>query len=86
MSLWANRLVEAEAHYMDSLALGQSIRWTYHNLDILNCLKGRFDEARQYARQLAEMEGFDPAADLARIDAMENPELKAFPKNHIDKR
>jgi hypothetical protein len=26
--------------------------------------------------QLAEMEEFDPAADLARIDAVESPELK----------
>ncbi len=29
-----------------------------------------------WARKLADMEGFDPAPDLARIDAMENPALK----------
>ncbi len=75
--LWALRLEEAEVHYQDALDLGgQPLRWTIHNLDILNTLKGDYDEARRRARQLAEMEGYDPAADLARIDAIENPELK----------
>jgi len=75
--LWALRLEEAEVHYQDALDLGgQPLRWTIHNLDILNTLKGDYDEARRRARQLAEMEGYDPAADLGRIDAIENPELK----------
>jgi TolB-like protein len=75
--LWNGRLDEAEVHYMDTLALGgQPMRWTVHNLDILNTLRGDYDEARRRARQLAEMEEFDPAADLARIDAIENPALK----------
>ena len=75
--LWALRLDEADAHYQDALDLGgQPLRWTIHNLDILNTLRGDFDEARRRARQLAEMEDFDPTADLARIDAVENPALK----------
>jgi adenylate cyclase len=75
--LWALRLDEADVHYQDALDLGgQPLRWTIHNLDILNTLRGDFDEARRRARQLAEMEDFDPAADLARIDAVENPALK----------
>ena len=74
---WSGRLDEAEVHYMDALALGgQPLRWTIHNLDILNTFRGDYDEARRRARQLAEMEDFDPAADLARIDAIENPALK----------
>jgi len=73
--LWAYRLDEAEIHYQDALDLGGT-RWTIHNLDILNTLRGDYDEARRRARQLAEMEGYDPAADLARIDAIENPALK----------
>ena len=74
---WSGRLDEAEVHYMDALALGgQPLRWTIHNLDILNTFRGDYDEARRRARQLAEMENFDPAADLARIDAIENPALK----------
>ena len=77
MMLWAFRLDEAEVHYMDTLELGgQPLRWTLHNLDFLYTFRGDYDKARQQARQLAQMEGFDPAADLARIDAVENPELK----------
>jgi TolB-like protein/Tfp pilus assembly protein PilF len=74
--LWSNRLDEAEVHFMDVLDLGQPFRWTIFTLDILNTLEGNYDEARRRARQLAEMEGFDPAADLARIDAVEDPALK----------
>ena len=61
---------------MDVLDLGQPYRWTLFTLDILNTLEGNFNDARDRVRQLAEMEGFDPAADLARIDAIENPALK----------
>jgi TolB-like protein/Tfp pilus assembly protein PilF len=76
-NLWNLRLDAAEAHYMDALALGgQPLRWTIHNLDMLNTMRGDYDEARRRARQLADMEGFDPAADLARIDAIQNPALK----------
>ena len=74
--LWSNRLDEAEVHFMDVLDLGQPFRWTLFTLDILNTLEGNYDEARRRVRQLAEMEGFDPAADLARIDAIETPALK----------
>ena len=74
--LWRFRLEEAEAHYRDAAELGHKIRWSYHNLDFLNCFRSEWEEARRYARQLAEMEGYDPAADLARIDAMENPALR----------
>jgi TolB-like protein len=75
--LWNGRLEEAEVHYVDTLALGgQPMRWTLHNMDILNTLRGDYDEARRWTRQLAQLEGFDPAADLARIDALENPALK----------
>jgi adenylate cyclase len=73
--LWSLRLDEAELHYQDALTLGGT-RWTIHNLDILHTLRGEYDEARRRVRQLAEMEGFDPTADLARIDAIENPALK----------
>jgi TolB-like protein len=75
--LWTGHLDEAEVHFFDTLALGgQPLRWTIHNLDILNTLRGDYGEARKRALQLAQMEGFDPAADLARIDAVENPALK----------
>jgi tetratricopeptide (TPR) repeat protein len=76
--LWRLRLDEAEVHYMDALELGGTPSlWTIQNLDILNTLRGDYDEARRRAKQSARIGGIDPAADLARIDAVENPELKA---------
>jgi adenylate cyclase len=74
--LWRGRFEEAEAHYNDALSLDVPFRWTYHNLDVLNTLRGNYDEARQYTRQFAALTGHDPAADLARIDAIENPALR----------
>jgi len=74
--LWNGRLDEAEQHFLDALEVG-GIHWTFYNLDVLKTLKGEYDEARYYARKHAEARGFDPAADLARIDAVENPALKA---------
>jgi TolB-like protein len=74
--LWRERLDEAEVHYNDALSLDVPFRWTYHNLDILNTLRGDYDEARRNTRLFAELVGHDPAADLARIDAVENPALK----------
>jgi TolB-like protein/Flp pilus assembly protein TadD len=76
MLLWNLRFEEAEAHYRDAMALGSPIRWTFQNQDVLNTLRGDYDSARSFARQLGEFDGFDPAADLARIDAVENPALK----------
>lgn len=76
MLLWNFRFEEAELHYRDSEELGSPIRWTFQNQDVLNTLRGDYDQARSFARQLGEFEGFDPAADLARIDAVENPALK----------
>ena len=76
MCLWNFRFKEAEAHYRDSMALGSPIRWTFQNQDVLYTLLGNYDRARSFARELAELEGFDPAPDLARIDAVENPALK----------
>jgi TolB-like protein len=86
-NLWAFRFDQAEVHFMGSLALGgQPFRWTLHNLDMLNTLRGEYDEARRRAIQLAELEGFDPAADLARIDAIENPALKAHALDLLEQR
>lgn len=74
--LWRGRYDEAEAHYNDAQALDIPFRWTYHNLDFLHTLRGDYDEARYNTRKFAELVGHDPAADLARIDAVENPALK----------
>ena len=74
--LWRERWDEAQARYDDALALDVPFRWTYHNLDFLNTMRGDYEQARYYTRKFAELVGHDPAADLARIDAVENPALK----------
>jgi len=74
--LWRDRLDEAEVYYQDALSLGIPFHWTYHNLDVLYTARGDYDNARRYTRKFAELAGHDPAADLARIDAVENPALK----------
>jgi tetratricopeptide (TPR) repeat protein len=61
---------------MFTLELDPNFLWTYQNLDILFTLRGDFAKARQMAQRHAELKGIDPTADLARIDAIENPALK----------
>jgi TolB-like protein/lipoprotein NlpI len=75
-NLWTGNLDEAEAIYESVLDLNSEWRWTMQNLDMLYTMRGEYDKAREWATKLATMEGFDPAADLARIDAVENPDLK----------
>ena len=84
--LWRGRYDEAEAHYNDAQALDIPFRWTYHNLDFLHTLRGDYDEARYNTRKFAELVGHDPAADLARIDAVENPALKDRALELLDQR
>jgi len=75
-NLWTGRFEEAEEIYMRLLAINPDWRWTYQNLDMLYTMRGEYDNAREWATKLAEMEGYDPAPDLARIDAVEDPALK----------
>jgi TolB-like protein/Flp pilus assembly protein TadD len=75
-NLWVGRLDEAEKIYMMVLEMDPYFRWTYQNLDMLYTMRGEYDKARHWATRLAEMEGYDPAPDIARIDAVENPALK----------
>lgn len=74
--LWTGQLDEAEEIYVSVLELDPNFRWTFQNFDMLYTMRGEYDKAREWAGKLAAMEGFDPAPDLARIDAVENPALK----------
>jgi TolB-like protein len=74
--LWTGRFDEAEAVYQSILDLDVPFRWTIQNLDMLYTMRGEFDKAREMVRWLADLEGFDPEPDLARIAAVENPALK----------
>jgi TolB-like protein/Flp pilus assembly protein TadD len=75
-NLWTGRLDEAETIYSKVLEINPNFRWTMQNLDMLYTMRGEYDKARHWASKLADLEGFDPAPDLARIDAVENPALK----------
>lgn len=74
--LWTGQLDEAEEIYLSVLELDPDFRWTFQNFDMLYTMRGEYDKAREWAGKLAAMEGFDPAPDLARIDAVEHPALK----------
>lgn len=76
LNLWLGRLDEAEKIYMAVLEMDPYFRWTFQNFDMLYTMRGEYDKAREWATKLALMEGYDPAPDLARIDAVENPALK----------
>ena len=75
-NLWLGRLDEAEKIYLAVLEMDPYFRWTFQNFDMLYTMRGEYDKAREWATKLALMEGYDPAPDLARIDAVENPALK----------
>lgn len=74
--MYTNRLDEAEKVYLSALELNPQFRWTLQNLDILYTLRGEYGKARERVLQLAQIENFDPAPDLARINAVENPSLR----------
>ncbi len=76
LNLWLGRLDEAEKIYMAVLEMDPYFRWTFQNFDMLYTMRGEYDKAREWATKLALLEGYDPAPDLARIDAVENPALK----------
>jgi hypothetical protein len=48
--LWNFRLDEAEERHMEKLEPDQPLRWTIQNLELLNSLRGYFEEARKRAR------------------------------------
>ena len=67
---------EAYAYFNEALALDPHFQGTIGNLGTLNLMSGRFDEARTSFNQLATIVDYNPATDLAVIDALENPALK----------
>jgi TolB-like protein/lipoprotein NlpI len=75
--LYSGRFEEAEESFNHTIELDPHFHWTLQNRDIMYTIQGRFDAAREQVRTLARVEDFDPAPDLARIDAVESPQLKA---------
>ncbi len=72
----AGRYEEAVDQYAIALPMAPDSINITSNLEILHMLTGNYDQARHFARRTAIIGGFDPATELAVVDALENPELK----------
>ena len=74
--MYSERKEEAFAYYQEALKLDPNFQAAIGNLMTLNQITGRYDQARARAHELARVVGIDISADLAVIDALENPTLK----------
>jgi len=72
---FTDRQEEAFAYYDEVLAIDPHFQNAVGNLAVLNMITGRYDEARARMRELATLMKFDPATELATVDALENPAL-----------
>lgn len=73
---YSDRNDESYGYFEDSLELDPYFQSALGNLATLNLTNGRFDEARALFLEHAQVLLFDPATDLAVVDALENPALK----------
>jgi len=73
---YSDRKDEAYGYFEDALELDPYFQSSLGNLATLNLINGRFDEARALFLEQAQVLPFDPATDLAVVDALENPVLK----------
>ena len=74
--MYSNRKEEAFGYYREALKLDPNFQAAIGNLMTLSQITGRYDQARAHAHELARIVGNDISADLAVIDALENPALK----------
>ena len=75
--MWTDRSDEAYQYFQESIELNPNFQNSYRNLAQLQMKQGRFDPARENIRKSFSIANRDPAADLAVIDALENPALRA---------
>jgi TolB-like protein/tetratricopeptide (TPR) repeat protein len=75
--MWTDRSDEAYQYFQASIELNPNFQNAYRNLAQLQMKEGHFDQARENVRKSLSMMQLDPATDLAVIDALENPVLKA---------
>jgi len=67
---------KALEYYLEALELNPHMQATIGNLVDLHIILGQYDLARARSKEYALLVGFDPAASLAVIDAVENPDLQ----------
>jgi len=75
--MWTDRSDEAEQYFQESIELNPNFQNAYRNLAQLQMKDGRFDAARENIRKAFAIMNLDPAPDLAVVDALENPALRA---------
>jgi len=75
--MWTDRSDEAEQYFQESIKLNPNFQNSYRNLAQLQMKKGQYDLARENIRKSFAIMNLDPATDLAVVDALENPALKA---------
>jgi tetratricopeptide (TPR) repeat protein len=75
--MWTERSDEAEQYFQESIELNPNFQNAYRNLGQLQMKDGRFDAARENIRKAFAIMNLDPAPDLAVVDALENPALRA---------
>lgn len=69
-----DRTEEAYQYYQQVLDIDAHFPSTISNLAVLDISTGRLDQARKRTLEYASLSGEDPSAQLAIIDAIENPE------------
>jgi len=75
--MWTDRSTEAYRYFQESIELNPNFQNAYRNLAQLQMKEGQFDAARENIRKTFSIVNLDPATDLAVVDALENPSLKA---------
>jgi adenylate cyclase len=75
--MWTDRSDEAHQYFQESIELNPNFQNAYRNLAHLQIKEGHFDQARENTRKAFSIMKLDPATDLAAIDALEDPALKA---------
>lgn len=75
--MWTDRSDEAYRYFQESIELNPNFQNAYRNLAQLQMKEGQFDAARENIRKTFSIVNLDAATDLAVVDALENPALKA---------
>ena len=75
--VWSDRSEEAYQYIHESIELNPNFQNAYRNLALLQMMHGHFEPARENIRKFYSIVKLDPATDLAIVDALENPGLRA---------
>jgi TolB-like protein/lipoprotein NlpI len=75
--MWSDRSEEAYQYIHESIELNPNFQNAYRNLALFQMMHGHFEPARENIRKFYSIVKLDPATDLAIVDALENPGLRA---------